>query len=276
MIDYQGKKFHSFLKNEIEKAKKGTQSKVSSMNDAIEMMGVSSGTMYQYFKAENISAKTVKKILNIFSATEDEVFGDGHKHPSVQSSEDQYQSSPTLDTNNSNAKYIGDLNDQYDSDGNTKFVEISPGRYRMKVDLVPNFAKAGYLAGFADPSHIEEYPKHEVTVTKHHVGRYKAFDVEGDSMTDGSIESVPDGCIITGREIKRELWESKFHVHKFPNWIFVHKTEGILVKRIKSQNLSTGDLVLEGINPDKDKFPDISINLDDVYKVFNVVKRELD
>lgn len=177
---------------------------------------------------------------------------------------------------NANAKIIGEIDDLEDNDGNTKFTEISPGRYRMKVDLVPNYARAGYLAGFEDHTYVEELPKHELTVTKYHKGKYLAFDVVGDSMFDGSIDSVPDGCIVTGREIYKDHWKNRLHTHAYPNWVFVHKTEGILVKLIKSQNLETGDIVLESLNPDKNDYPDININLNDVYKIYNVVKRELD
>lgn len=175
----------------------------------------------------------------------------------------------------SNAIFIGEIDSLEDSDGNTKFTEISPGRYRMKVDLVPNHARAGWLAGFEDPTYIEELPKHEITVTEFHKGKYVSFEVDGDSMFDGSIESVPDGCIITGREIARHHWNYKLHAHKYPNWVFVHRTEGVLVKRIKSQNLETGEIILLSLNPDKDVYPDRSIFLDDVYKIYNVVKREL-
>lgn len=323
MLDYQGKKFHAFLKREIEKAKKGENSKVDSMIKAVEMLKVGKATVYQYFNTEQLSRKTVTKILTTFNVSEWDIWGEGdsaaydssHSDEMKQKLENLIQeyintgkiirrADGTLSmspealiemqekanvygeaavmylndntVNQSNAKEIGQIEDQEDRDGNTKFTEISPGRYRMKVDLVPNFAKAGYLAGFEDPTHVEEFPKHEVTVTKYHKGKYMAFEVEGDSMDNGSIASVPDGCTITGRDIKRDLWESRLHVHKYPYWIFVHRTEGILVKMIKHQDLETGDIILESLNPDKDKFADIPINLNDVYKIFNVVKRELD
>lgn len=273
MTEYQGEKFLNFIQKTIKEDKSKPKHDRLTMNKVIEMLSVSKTAVYSYFKSKNLSRETVQKITSTFNATEHEIFG-------IESSND-FTLSQTFDTEpattkKGNAIFIGDLEDQEDSDGNTKFIEISPGRYRMKVDLVPTTARAGWLSGFEDPTHLEELPKHEVTVTKYHKGKYTAFESEGDSMDDGSIESIPDGCVITGRDIRRELWTSKLHVHRFPNWIFAHKTEGVVVKRIKSQNLLTGDIVLYGLNPDKVAYPDIHINLDDVYKIFNVVKRELD
>ncbi|WP_316745139.1 helix-turn-helix transcriptional regulator [Pedobacter antarcticus] len=178
-----------------------------------------------------------------------------------------------INKNYSNARFIGEIHEE--NDENTKFIEISPGRYRMSVPLVEYQAKAGYLMEYADHNFIEDLPKHEITVNKYHKGRYIAFEVDGESMDDGSINSIPDGCIITCREIKRELWYSRLHTHKYPNWVFVHKTMGVVVKQIVSQNLETGVLILHSLNPNKDEYPDYEIHLDDVLQILNVVKREL-
>ena len=254
MSDYQGEKFKEYLTKLKKSGHIMPSGNKFKMSDAYEMLDISKQALYQYFDSKNLSRETVNKILKTFDVSEHEVFG-------IQE--------------HSNARYIGDIESLEDSEGNTKFTEISPGRYRMKVDLVPNHARAGWLAGFEDPTFIEELPKHEITVTEFHKGKYLSFEVDGDSMFDGTIESVPDGCIITGREIARHHWKYKLHAHKYPNWVFVHRTEGILVKRIKSQNLETGEIILLSLNPDKDIYPDRSIFLDDVYKIFNVVKREL-
>lgn len=172
-----------------------------------------------------------------------------------------------------NARLIGGLPE---NNSNTKFTEISPGRYRMKVDLVPYQARAGYLSGFGDHPYIEELPKHEVTVTKYHSGKYLAFEVSGDSMNDGSIKSIPDGSIITGRILDKQLWRPKLHTHNYDYWIFVHKYEGILVKMIKEQNAETGDITLASLNPNKELYPDQVINLIDVHEILNVVKIEME
>lgn len=173
-----------------------------------------------------------------------------------------------------NALFIGEINNDVDEDGNTKFTEISPGRYRMKIDLVPVYARAGYLSSYGDIEYMNELPKHEITVTRYHKGKYLAFEVAGDSMDDGSINSIPDRSIITGREIRQDLWRPKLHTHNHDYFVFVHKTEGVLVKMIKHQEVETGDIILSSLNPNKQLYPDQMINLKDVSQILNVVKIE--
>jgi len=156
-------------------------------------------------------------------------------------------------------------------------IEISPGRWQMTVELVPVYAQAGYLSGYGDEHFLEELPKHSFTTNVLAKGKYRAFEVAGDSMDNGNIkEAIPDGIVVVGREVDKQYWTSKFHTHKWPNWLFVHKTEGVVVKQIASQDLSNGDITLTSLNPDKNKYPDFKINLDDVNQVYNVIRREID
>jgi DNA-binding XRE family transcriptional regulator len=173
----------------------------------------------------------------------------------------------------SNARSLGATETTDNED--TQFVEISQGRYRMKVKLVPEYAYAGYLSGYADPEFLEELPVHEVIVNQIHRGKYQAFEIAGDSMDDGSIKSIPDGTIVTGREIQRQHWVNKLHTHRWPNFIFVHKSEGIVCKQIAHQDLITGILTLRSINPDRETYPDFDVQMDDLLQIFNVVKRDM-
>lgn len=183
--------------------------------------------------------------------------------------------SPDQDIKIANAKFIGSLDDNEDEEGNTKFREISPGRYRMRVSLVTNKAKAGFLRGFSDEEYVEELPVHEVTVDFFYKSKYLAFEVEGDSMDDRTIYAIPDKTIVTGRVLDPQLWKPKLHSHNYPNWIFIHRTEGIIVKQIASQNLDDGFITIRSLNPDKDMYPDETIEVKDIFMILNVVKREL-
>ncbi len=173
-----------------------------------------------------------------------------------------------------NAKYIGHHTD--DDTSTTPIKEISPGYYILTAELVPIHAQAGYLLGFQDQEYIDMLPKYTTTVDKFVKGKYRHFEVAGDSMDNGDIkEAIPDGTVLLCREIGREHWTSKFHTHNWPNYVIVHKTEGIVVKQIASQDLNTGELVLRSLNPNKDKYPDFTIKLDDVMEIYNVIKRIL-
>ncbi|WP_153846343.1 MULTISPECIES: hypothetical protein [Sphingobacterium] len=247
MSVYQGEKFKLYLKN-----------KGISVISAAEMLQVARNTVYQYFRTENLTREVVTNIITTFNTTEEEVF--------------EVSESKTI---KSNARDIGNP-EIYDEDGDQKFTEISPGRYRMGTELVPVYAQAGYLTGYADKEFIEELPKHYITVDKYVRGKYRSFEISGHSMDNGDVkEAMPDGTIATGREVKRELWKSKLHNHQWPNWIFVHRTEGIVAKQIAHQDLETGQLILRSLNPDKDKYPDIQVFMDEIEQIYNVIKREL-
>ena len=118
---------------------------------------------------------------------------------------------------------------------------------------------------------MDDLPAHFITVNEFHKGSYRSFEVSGDSMTDGTDASILDGDIVTGRLIKRELWLSKFHTHKYRYWVVVHKYEGVIIKEIAHHDVANGILTLHSLNADKTKYPDFDVSLDDVDQIFNVV-----
>ena len=145
----------------------------------------------------------------------------------------------------------------------------------IEVELISKYAYAGYLTGYGDMEYLEMLPKVKVIVDRMVRGNYKCFEVKGDSMVDGSFESWLDGDIVLGREVKRELWLPKLHINKC-DFIIVHK-DGILLKRIISQDNNNGTITIHSLNPDKSAYPDEEIYLDDVMQIFStvqLVKRE--
>ncbi|WP_099368115.1 LexA family transcriptional regulator [Sphingobacterium sp. 1.A.4] len=191
---------------------------------------------------------------------------------------DRERSQTTINQNNtainSNGKYIGQFTDEViykDEDGNNIFYEISPGRYLMKTKLITEKAKAGYLLGYDNQEFIEELPSHTITVTEFHRGQYLSFEVFGDSMDNGKRGSLGHGDIVTARNIDRIYWRSKLHTHTWDFFVFVTRSEGILIKQIAKHDVEHGKVILGSLNEDKDRYPDIEISLDDVEQIFNVV-----
>lgn len=174
----------------------------------------------------------------------------------------------------SNARIIGDLNETEFEDG-SRFRQISSSIWSMNVELVTEKAKAGWLSGFADPEYHDQLPHVEILVDFVAKGKYLAFEATGDSMNDGTIDSIPHKSIILGRELEPHKWKPRLHSHDWPNWIFVHRTDGILVKQIADQNLDEGWIIHHSLNPNKELYPDEKIWLKDIYRIYNVVKRQL-
>ncbi|MEN9917993.1 MAG: hypothetical protein RL662_429 [Bacteroidota bacterium] len=138
----------------------------------------------------------------------------------------------------------------------------------LNVPLIPVSAQAGYPKGFGDFDYIESLPTVPVIVDKHYRGSYRVFEVNGDSMDDGSRNAIYDKDKILCREIKPDLWRSKLH---FRDWFFVivHRTEGVTIKQITEHNVDTGNIVCHPLNP---LFDDFILNLNDVMELYNVIK----
>ena len=141
-------------------------------------------------------------------------------------------------------------------------------RVILQVPLVNQYAYAGYLSGFADNEYLETLPTVPFIVEKEPKGKYLAFEIKGDSMNDGSSDSYLQGDILLCREVKRDLWRSKLHIKKW-DFVIVHRTKGIVFKKITNHDTVNGHLDLKSLNPEYENF---SVKLDDIVQILNVVQ----
>ncbi len=137
----------------------------------------------------------------------------------------------------------------------------------INVPLVPVRGKAGYLTGYGDLEYIESLSTRPVIVDREYKGRYRCFEVDGDSMDDGSRDSVCDRDIVLGREVRQELWQNKLHIKQW-NFIIVHK-EGINIKNIIDHDCETSTIKCHSLNP---MYDDFELSLNDVVELYNLIK----
>ena len=78
-----------------------------------------------------------------------------------------------------------------------------------------------------------------VIVDRTYHGKYMLFEAEGDSMDNGTKESICDGDIVLAREIQRDLWRYRLHINDW-YFIIVHRTEGIAIKQIIDHDVEHG------------------------------------
>lgn len=176
----------------------------------------------------------------------------------------------------SNAVHVGDPIGEHKRGENT-LTELSSGKFLLKTKLVSAKATAGYLTGWGDPEYLEALPFHEIIVDKPVAGEYISFEVRGDSMDDGSKESIESGSVATGRKIDRRYWRNKLHLKKFQDFIIVCNNTvtnegGIIVKRILEHNTEENYILCHSLNPDKKSYPDFKLQMIDVIQIFNVVQ----
>lgn len=138
----------------------------------------------------------------------------------------------------------------------------------MHVPLVNQYAYAGYLSGFADNEYVDALPKIPFILDKEYKGEYLCFEVKGDSMECESEESIPEGSILLCRNVRKEYWRNKLHIHKW-DFVIVHNTDGILVKRIINHDVESGIITIHSLN---EFYEDRQLHLKDVQQIFNIVE----
>lgn len=137
------------------------------------------------------------------------------------------------------------------------------------IPLVSQYAHAGYLNGYGDMDYVDTLPKYPVYLDHEPtLDLYMAFEVKGDSMENGTEDSLIEGDILVCRSIDKEYWKSKLHYSKW-DFVIVHKTDGIIVKRIINHDVENGVITIHSLNT---FYPDKQIHLNDVTKLFSVVK----
>lgn len=137
----------------------------------------------------------------------------------------------------------------------------------MNVPVIHIKAHCGYLNGYGDEGYIDTLPTMPVIVDKTYHGKYRIFEASGDSMDDGTRNSICDGDKLLCREVRRDLWLPKLHIK---DWYFVivHRTEGISIKQITEQD-EMGNITCHPLN---NLFNDYTLNLNDVAEIYNVIQ----
>lgn len=140
----------------------------------------------------------------------------------------------------------------------------------LNVPLVQEYAYAGYMSGYSDETYLNDLPTIPFIADKQYKGTYMAFQVRGDSMDDGSYNSYLQGDIVLCREVNQSYWKNRLHINKW-DFVIVHRTEGILLKKIVFHDPESGLIRVHSLNA---LYEDMELNLTDVAQLFNVVKVE--
>lgn len=139
----------------------------------------------------------------------------------------------------------------------------------LEVPFISQYAYAGYLSGFSQGGYVETLPKVPFFVdNENHKGNYICVEVKGDSMNDGTEDSIIEGDKLLCREVKVDLWRSKLHIKKW-DFVIVHKTDGILVKRIIKHDTDNCKITIHSLN---EEYQDRIISLNDIAQIFNIIE----
>jgi len=132
------------------------------------------------------------------------------------------------------------------------------------IELVPETAKAGYTAGFADPDFIKVLPTFQLPFLSKEK-KYRTFPITGDSMPP-----VADGSFVTGEYVQN--WTAI--KSGFP-YIVVTRNDGIVFKIVYNKIREENKLHLVSTNPFYQPY-DIDVReVLEIWRFVNYISSEL-
>lgn len=156
-----------------------------------------------------------------------------------------------------------------------EFRDLDNGMVLMTMTLVPDYAYASYPHGWRDPEYLIELPKYSIVLPMREQGLFRAFEVRGDSMDDGTKYSISHGDVAVGRWIDPDLWTMKLYNNGGTDFVIVTH-DGIICKRVVGQDTKEGTITCASRNPNKTEFPNFQVRLSEVYELYKIRKIDRD
>lgn len=145
--------------------------------------------------------------------------------------------------------------------------EMKTARDFINVPFISVRGKDAYVKCCGDVNYIESLDTIPIVIDCSFNGKFRCFEVDGDSMDDGTRKAICDKDIVLGREIKREFWGDKLRV---ADWDFIVVcNEGITIKRISELNMATGILKCHSLNS---FYEDVEYHLDELIELYSLIK----
>ncbi|GAB3550308.1 hypothetical protein GCM10027577_29250 [Spirosoma fluminis] len=156
-----------------------------------------------------------------------------------------------------------------------EFRDLDNGMVLMTMPLVDEIAYASYPRGFKDPEFLVELPRYSIVLAKREQGFFRAFEVRGDSMDDGSFNAICFGDVAIGKLIEPDYWDQKLYSNGGTDYIIVTH-EGVILKRIIKHDIKEGIITCSSKNPDKNEYPNFEVSLTEVYELYKIRKVDRD
>lgn len=137
----------------------------------------------------------------------------------------------------------------------------------VEIPLVPYRARAGALSGFGDPDWQEGKQTMHVLVDRRLRGDYLIYEVEGDSMDDGTASSFLEGDFLLCRVLPKSEWQYGIKKRTMTFCIIATEAEGVVLKQVTKHDKAEGVITCHSLNP---AYDDYEVNLSDVQAIFYV------
>lgn len=125
------------------------------------------------------------------------------------------------------------------------------------IEVVPQKAKAGYMAGYADPEFVSSLPVYRLPFLKND-RKYRTFQINGDSMLP-----IPDGTWVTG-----EFVQDWTKIKTGEACIVLTREDGLVFKIIENLLIEEGVFRLSSLNP---LYQPFDVKGQDIFEVWRFV-----
>ncbi|WP_420603420.1 XRE family transcriptional regulator [Flagellimonas sp.] len=151
------------------------------------------------------------------------------------------------------------------------FNPLDHGKYTVQIPLVLVERQKNYIKSLAE-SRLGNSPfRTNFVIDFVEEDAYKAFEVSGDSMNDGSIDAIPNKAIVLGVKTRKESFvrESNLMIGKI--YILVCK-DRIICKKITGVD-SAKNIQCHNLN-ESPEYQDFELPFEDVLEIFRIVKKQ--
>ncbi|WP_298792991.1 helix-turn-helix domain-containing protein [uncultured Allomuricauda sp.] len=153
------------------------------------------------------------------------------------------------------------------------FYPLDGDKYFVQIPLVLVDRQNNYIESLAE-SRLGNSPfKSGFIVEFLEEDPYKAFEISGDSMNDGTIHSIPNKTIVLGVKTKKEVFIKEINAFVDKTYILVCKNR-IICKKITGYNGSQDTIQCQNLNI-APEYQDFDLPLSDILEVFRIVKKQL-
>jgi transcriptional regulator with XRE-family HTH domain len=125
------------------------------------------------------------------------------------------------------------------------------------IEVVPVKASAGYLAGYSDPSFIQDLPVMNLPFKI--VGKHRAFGIKGDSMPP-----LREGATVIGRYV-----ESLDEIRDGQTYIVLTRNDGLVYKRLYREKKRSNDIF--SFHSDNPSYQPYTIPTEEILEVWSFV-----
>lgn len=229
------------------------KSKAVNQSDLAAAIGVSLRTVQLYEKkGANIPIKNLTKIAAYFGLTIGELY--------------------LQEVNEEETSYI--KTKVFSAYGNICY-PLANGKYLVMVPVLFEDLQNEYLADHSNPEMKESLVKAGFIIDYFDEGGYMAFEVIGNAMDNGSIDSIPNGAIVLGKMLDtthRSFSEIGDSLLNKP--VIVVFESRIICKRLTGYNADLGTIVFDNLNGSPE-YQGFDMPFSEVLEVYEVVKKQL-